>query len=112
MWTAHTLKLNTLSPDEAVATFERFCPPFALNRRRGSRDRDRAGKGPLPDFKRAIGQIAASGSEPEASLEALRALLGTMEDEAVAYEAPGGRQLPSPPCSTSCPPGVCRTASS
>ena len=84
MWTAHTLKLNTLSPDEAVATFERFCPPFALNRRRGSRDRDRAGKGPLPDFKRAIGQIAASGSEPEASLEALRALLGTMEDEAVA----------------------------
>lgn len=26
VWTAHTLKLNTLSPDEAVATFERFCP--------------------------------------------------------------------------------------
>lgn len=58
VWTAHTLKLNTLSPDEAVATFERFCPPFALNRRRGSHNRDRAGKGPLPDFKRAIGQIA------------------------------------------------------
>lgn len=57
VWTAHTLKLNTLSPNEAVATFERFCPPFALNRRRGSHDRDRAGKGPLPDFKRAISQI-------------------------------------------------------
>ena len=57
VWTAHTLKLNTLSPDEAVATFERFCPPFALNRRRGSHNRDRAGKGPLPDFKRAIDQI-------------------------------------------------------
>ena len=89
VWTAHTLKLNTLSPNEAVATFERFCPPFALNRRRGSHDRDRAGKGPLPDFKRAISQIAASGSEPEASLEALRALLDTMEAEAVGYEGLG-----------------------
>ena len=89
VWTAHTLKLNTLSPDEAVATFERFCPPFALNRRRGSHNRDRAGKGPLPDFKRAIGQIAAAGSEPDSSLEALRVLLDTMEAEAVAYETLG-----------------------
>ena len=48
VWTAHTLKLNTLSPNEAVATFERFCPPFALNRRRGSHDRDRAGKALFP----------------------------------------------------------------
>lgn len=89
VWTAHTLKLNTLSPNEAVVTFERFCPPFALNRRRGSSDRNRAGKGPLPDFKRAINQIAAANSEPETSLEALRVLLDTMEDEAVAYEALG-----------------------
>lgn len=86
VWTAHTLKLNTLSPDETVATFERFCPPFALNRRRGSHERDRAGKGPLPDFKRAITKLAESGSETEGSLKALRGLLETMETEAAAYE--------------------------
>lgn len=111
VWTAHTLKLNTLSPNEAVATFERFCPPFALNRRRGSHDRDRAGKGPLPDFKRAISQIAASGSEPEASLEALRALLDTMEAEAVGYEGLGTESSLTA-CSIFCPPGACRIASS
>ena len=111
VWTAHTLKLNTLSPAEAVATFERFCPPFALNRRRGSHDRDRAGKGPLPDFKRAISQIAASGSEPEASLEALRALLDTMEAEAVAYETLGTESSLTA-CSIFCPPGAYRIASS
>lgn len=111
VWTAHTLKLNTLSPDEAVATFERFCPPFALNRRRGSHNRDRAGKGPLPDFKRAIGQIAAAGSEPDSSLEALRVLLDTMEAEAVAYETLGTESSLTA-CSIFCPPGACRIASS
>lgn len=89
VWTAHTLKLNTLSPDEAVAVFERFCPPFALNRRRGSHDKNRAGKGPLPDFKRTINQIRKNGDEPEASLKKLIALSETIEAEAVAYEALG-----------------------
>ena len=36
VWGTHTLKLNTLSNDEAVATFERFCPPFATNNRKGA----------------------------------------------------------------------------
>lgn len=87
VWTAHTLKLNTLSPDETVATFERFCPPFALNHRRGSHERSRTGKGPLPDFKRAIEE--ASATEPVESIEDLRFLLATMELEAQAYEPLG-----------------------
>lgn len=87
VWTAHTLKLNTLSPDETVATFERFCPPFALNRRRGSHERARGGKGPLPDFKKAIEELARQGGEPEESLRDLRLILQAMEAEASAYES-------------------------
>nr|WP_286142550.1 hypothetical protein [Adlercreutzia caecimuris] len=87
VWTAHTLKLNTLSPDETVATFERFCPPFALNRRRGSHERTRAGKGPLSDFRTTIEQLEQHGEEPSESIADLRFLLQTMEAEAAAYEA-------------------------
>ena len=86
VWTAHTLKLNTLSPDETVATFERFCPPFALNRRRGSHERTRAGKGPLPDFRKTIEHLEQHGEEPSESIADLRFLLQTMETEAAAYE--------------------------
>lgn len=84
VWTAHTMKLNTLSPDETVAAFERFCPPFKLNNRRGSHDSGRSGKGPLPDFARAIDEAAAH--EPPESVQALRAILADMEAEAATYE--------------------------
>ena len=87
VWTAHPLKLNTLTPEQAVATFERFCPPFAVNNRRGSHERDRSGKGPLPDFKRAIASIADAGSEPPQAIAALRDVLQAMEAEAAAYES-------------------------
>ncbi len=89
VWTAHTLKLNTLSPEETVATFERFCPPFSLNRRRGSAERGRGGKGPLPSFQKAIEDLACEGREPEESVAELRLLLATMEAEARAYESLG-----------------------
>lgn len=94
VWTAHTLKLNTLSPDEAVVTFERFCPPFALNRRRGSSDRNRAGKGPLPDFKRAINQIAAANSEPDFGGAVCDYFLESCYEALDAYH----RDLSSEPC--------------
>lgn len=87
VWNAHTLKLNRLSPDETAATFVRFCPPFALNQRRGSHEHCRAGKGPLPDFKKAIEDLGKHGAEPAESLDDLRFLLVTMEAEAAAYES-------------------------
>ncbi len=84
VWNKHTLKLNTLSPDEVVGNFERFCPPFAINHRRGSHEKARAGKGPLPDFKRAV-EVAAEKEPPEC-LAALEDVLATMEKEAAVYE--------------------------
>lgn len=91
VWTAHPLKLNTLSPDEVVATFERFCPPFALNNRRGSHETSRTGKGPLPDFRRAI--EAVSATESPAAIQKLQAILSAMENEADTYEALGSSPL-------------------
>lgn len=89
VWTAHTLKLNTLSPEQAAATFDRFCPPFAVNNRRGSHNRDRSGKGPLPDLKRTIASLEAEGAEPPQAIAALRGVLAAMEAEAAAYKALG-----------------------
>lgn len=83
VWTTHTLKLNTLSPEDTVATFERFCPPFALNKRRGSRSTRNSGKGPLPDFARAI--EAAAAHEPQSAITALQGILADMEAEAAVY---------------------------
>ena len=91
VWTTHTLRLNTLSPDDAVATFERFCPPFALNQRRGSTERNSAGKGPLPDLRRVIRAIAEEGSEPKEAQDRLRAIAKDIEAEAAVYEAMGGQ---------------------
>lgn len=85
VWTAHPLKLNTLSPDEAISTFERFCPPFRLNNRRGTCRGNRTGKGPLPDFENAIANIAER--EPTESNKSLSAILASMEAEATAYES-------------------------
>lgn len=89
VWTSHPLKLNTLTPQQAEETFARFCPPFAVNRRRGSTDRKRSGKGPLPDFKSVIADLESSGAEPPEAIERLRGILNAMEAEAAAYEPLG-----------------------
>lgn len=86
VWNKHTLKLNHLSPDEVVATFERFCPPFAANQRRGSHEAARGGKGPLPDFRQAIARLQEEGASA-AVIEPLRTQLTAMENEAAVYEA-------------------------
>lgn len=92
VWVTHALRLNTLSPDEVVATFERFCPPFKLNNRRGSRDSRRGGKGPLPDFSREILALEKDregiDGQPE-SIESLHAILEDMEAEAAVYDELG-----------------------
>ena len=84
VWGSHTLKLNKLSPDETVSTFERFCPPFAANNRRGSASKRGAGKGPLADFNEVARDI--SMRKPAYAL-ALSELVNEMESEAAAYEA-------------------------
>lgn len=86
VWNSHALKLNTLSLDETIAIFERFCPPFAYNNRRGTKDSARAGKGPLPDFKRTIQLLRKEQRINEQEFAALNALLSEMEAEATLYE--------------------------
>ncbi|WP_251213142.1 RyR domain-containing protein [Adlercreutzia murintestinalis] len=86
VWTTHTLKLNTLAPEETTATFERFCPPFAINNRRGAQKKGRS-KGPLPAFKDAIHELEQNDLEPPTALQALAALESTMRLEVEAYEA-------------------------
>lgn len=85
VWTKHTLKLNKLSPDEVVSTFERFCPPFEINNRRGSANKNRAGKGPIPDFEQSIEKVSETES-PE-SIECLNLILADMKSEGKLYES-------------------------
>ena len=87
VWNTHTLKLNSLSPIEVKNTFERFCPPFALNNRRGSGTRAGAGKGPVADFKKQALEIAERETSENAA--SLRAIVADMEAEAQTYEALG-----------------------
>lgn len=86
VWINHTLRLNTLSPDEVVSTFERFCPPFALNNRRGSIN-NRNGKGPLPGFARTLENIKTGESSER--LDQLQSLLEEMKSEAAVYDKLG-----------------------
>lgn len=81
VWGTHTLKLNTLGNDEAIATFERFCPPFAENNRRGS-EKGR-GKGPVVEFERRVKR--AVEDRPECA-DALMEITRDMRSEANAYE--------------------------
>ncbi len=85
VWNKNTLRLNHLSPNEVRATFERFCPPFAVNQRRGSQHKARKGKGPLPEFRLALDALADQGA-PAASLDGLHRVLAVMEEEAATYE--------------------------
>lgn len=83
VWTAHPLKLNRLSQEEATGTFERFCPPFAANHRRGSGTAS-AGRGPLSDFANAAAEAAArAGSEATQRIEHI---VEDMRAETDAYD--------------------------
>ena len=82
VWSTHTLRLNTLSSNETIATFERFCPPFAVNNRRGSSTSK--GKGPIPEFDAQVQKIA--NQHPEC-INALIGISNDMKAEAAAYEA-------------------------
>ena len=83
VWSTHTLKLNTLGNDEAIATFERFCPPFATNKRRGSAGKASKGKGPVIEFEAKVRELAKA--RPERS-KALEDIAKDMKSEAAAYE--------------------------
>lgn len=79
-WNDHTMKLNTLSDSEVAATFERFCPPFATNNRRGKAEG--AGKGPLVAFSRCVQELKDQNAE---GAVALAEILADAEDEAALY---------------------------
>ena len=87
VWNKHTLRLNTLRSDEVIETFERFCPPFALNNRRGSDESKGAGKGPIADFKACV--MSIEQHEGLSDAEALRRIAVDMEDEARLYDQVG-----------------------
>ena len=81
-WNSHTMKLNTLEPDEVVENFERFCPPLIMTKRRGS-ESDELGKGPVRAFRdKALSIIERETPERAA---ALRAIVDDVVTEAHAY---------------------------
>lgn len=84
VWKSHPLRLNRLSPDEAIAAFERFEPPFTTNNRRGSKERKGTGKGPLPDLKQTL--LQAEQKESKATSNEMRAIVHAMRDESELYE--------------------------
>ena len=84
VWNKHTLKLNTLSAGEVRSTFERFCPPFALNNRRGSNEGTGTGKGPVADFRNRA--LAVAEHETEENATKLYGIIDEMQAEAAAYE--------------------------
>ena len=83
-WNSHTMKLNILSPNEVTALFERFCPPFSTNKRRGGANRAGAGKGPVHDFKRSVQAMVANMAPAQSA--PLERLVAEIDDEAQAYE--------------------------
>ena len=84
VWNTHTLKLNTLGNSEAIATFERFCPPFAVNNRKGSLAGTGKGKGPVAEFENQARALAEKRPDYAKTLEAIAL---NMRAEASAYEA-------------------------
>lgn len=88
VWTSHPLRLNRLSPDEAVAVFERFQPPFAVNKRRGSQDNEGMGRGPLSDLRKVLSRLEKSLSV--SSFKSLDTVACAMESESRLYETLAG----------------------
>ena len=75
-WSSHTMKLNTLSAEEGVGEFERFCPPLITV--------GRGGKGPVSDFASVVERISETASS--ACAQALEQIAADMQAEAVVYE--------------------------
>ena len=84
VWGSHTLKLNTLDDDDVIATFERFCPPFAVNNRRGAAEGRGKGKGPVAEFESKANDVSKSRAE---CAEALAGIAREMWAEAKAYDS-------------------------
>ena len=78
-WNTHTMKLNIMPAEEVQSAFERFCPPFATNRRRGGVGR---GKGPVLDFRATALDIAERN--PSARQD-LASIIADVEAEAAFY---------------------------
>ena len=70
-WNSHTMKLNIMPPEEVTATFERFCPPFAANNRRGGTHGAGHGKGPVRDFHTCAEAIIERGQGRAGKVDAL-----------------------------------------
>lgn len=87
-WNSHTMKLNTMSAEEVVALFERFCPPLVQNKRRGAAYKGR-GRGPVQDFNAVLETLAQGGADVRA-LEHVASQVGA---EAVFYD--GFRSMPA-----------------
>ncbi|WP_350453968.1 RyR domain-containing protein [Slackia heliotrinireducens] len=91
VWNSHTLRLNTLDPEDVTATFGRFCPPFAANNRRGA-DGKNGGKGPVPEFRTCALEIA--GYKPAEQAADIVRLVADVEAEARIYQTlEGGNPL-------------------
>ena len=86
-WNSHTMKLNTLSDHEVIVAFERFCPPFATNNRRGGAERAGSGKGPVQDFRTCAHSVAeAMDANGRGNGDSLRAIVADVEAESAIYE--------------------------
>lgn len=81
-WNSHTMKLNTLLPEEVTSVFERFCPPPASNNRRGARAKG-SGKGPVHDF--TICALEVVEHETLERAQQLRGIVADMKAEAQTY---------------------------
>lgn len=96
-WNSHTMKLNTLSNGEVVSLFERFCPPFSVNNRRGDAVSAGRGKGPVHDFERYVQTLRSHDDESEeqglghiepngGTVQALESIVASVKEEAQGYE--------------------------
>ena len=82
-WNTHTMKLNVMPDEEVAASFERFCPPFAMNNRRGEATHAKGGKGPIPDFRAVVRELSGEG---ESADDKLQSILQDVEAEAAFYD--------------------------
>ena len=82
-WNTHTMKLNVMPDEEVAASFERFCPPFAMNNRRGEATHAKGGKGPIPDFRAVVRKLSGEG---ESADDKLQSILQDVEAEAAFYD--------------------------
>ena len=82
-WNTHTMKLNVMPDEEVTASFERFCPPFAVNNRRGEATQAKGGKGPVPSFRAMALELSDKGDSANSTL---LSILRDVEAEAAFYD--------------------------